>query len=289
MLSHRRTERRFFRIVPFLSIILPVLGCAQQELQYRVTGPINQPSCSLGSLRIEAVPIDTADLNKDHPFVWRGSTTAGFMVFDVKIASSDTRDLLYLIGHPDFPAFVTPRLTTRNLTKEAVAALEAEGRAELVGTDQLDLAMLTHERATIILETGDRYEALSRSEFHERYIYLMQKEMWRATRLAFIPYAGGFIAASKIHGASEKMQERSMQAEQMVLRPGVVPANSVVRGYLVFAWPPGVKPCSLTLRLPVQPGQAGSLQYKIESVDRSRAPSEMSGRSAASQPAPSQE
>jgi hypothetical protein len=270
--------------IRLVGLIVLAAGCESKELAYRVTGPLDPAPAEIGPLRIEALPIDTAELAKDHPFAWRGLPTAGFMLFDVKITNGGGKDLLYLVGHPDFPALVTPHVSRQHLMKEGAEAT-GDGSEQLIGADQLDLAVLTHEKAAIFLEEGYRYEVLNRHEFFERYMYLCDQEMHAALGLAYIPYAGGFMASSKIRGASKKMHERSMQAEQMVLRPGVVPANTTVRGYLVFAWPPAVKPCGLSLRLPVQPGQAASLRYNIISVDRTKAPDELGGQKPTTQPA----
>lgn len=93
------------------------------------------------------------------------------------------------------------------------------------------------------------------------------QEMQRAGGLASIPYVGGFIASSKMRDAAERRPKRLIQAQQMVMRPGVVPAGSMIRDYLVFAWPPDTQPGKLTLRLPVQPGQVGSLDFDVVRID----------------------
>ena len=110
---------------------------------------------------------------------------------------------------------------------------------------------------------GYRYQILSYHDFSERYCYLMQKEMERARGLAYIPYVGGFISMAEMRKAAKRRPKRLMRAEQMVMRPGVVPADSTVRGYLVFAWPPDPQPGSFTLRLSVQPGHAASVQFEL--------------------------
>ena len=110
---------------------------------------------------------------------------------------------------------------------------------------------------------GYRYQILSYHDFSERYCYLMQKEMERARGLAYIPYVGGFISMAEMRKAAKRRPKRLMRAEQMVMRPGVVPADSTVRGYLVFAWPPVPQPGSFTLRLSVQPGHAASVQFEL--------------------------
>ena len=108
-----------------------------------------------------------------------------------------------------------------------------------------------------------RYQILSHQDFSERYMYLMQKEMRRAGGLAFIPYVGGFVAMSKMKDAAEQRSKRLMQAQQMVMRPGVVPAGNTVRGYLVFAWPVPTQSGGFPLRLPVQPAHAASVRFDL--------------------------
>lgn len=237
-------------------------GCGS-KLKWRVVGPIDTQPAIVGPLRIEATPVDTAELKKGHPFRWRGSKTAGFMLFDVRITNSGERDLVCQVGHLDFPGVVSPTLTLEHFLPGVVSASPPPGRPELVTTDDLRLTALSHEKATILMEAGYRYQILNYADFSERYAYLMQKEMRRAAGFAYIPYAGPFISMAKMKNAADHRAKRLMQAQQMVMRPGVVPAGGMVRGYLVFAWPPDPQPGTFTLRLPVQPAYAASLRFEL--------------------------
>ncbi len=75
------------------------------------------------------------------------------------------------------------------------------------------------------------------------------------------------MALTQMKNAAKRRPKRLMQAQQMVMRPGVVPAGSMIRDYLVFAWPPDTQPGRLTLRLPVQPGQVASLNFDVVRID----------------------
>jgi hypothetical protein len=254
-------------LLPAFLLVIAACGCGSQ-LKYRVVGPVGEKDHAVGPLRIEVTPIDTAELEKGHPFRWRGSKTAGFMLFDVKITNTDDeRDLLCLVGHLDFPGRVSPKLTTGNFLESSMRAMETAGESDLIGTDDLELTDLAHELATILMEDGYRYQVLNYHDFSERYCLLMQKEMRRAGGLAFIPYIGGFIASSKMRDAAERRPERLIQAQQKVMRPGVVPAGRRVRGFLVFTWPSDTQPGRMTLRLPVQPGHADSFDFDIVRID----------------------
>ncbi len=237
-------------------------GCGS-ELKWQVVGPIDGRIASVGPLRIDVRAVDTTELEKSHPFRWRGTETAGFMLFDLRITNTGKTDLLCQVGHLDFPGLVSPQLTFGHFLGGALSALQPPGEPGLIGTDDLRLTALSHEKATILMEDGYRYQILSHHNFSERYLYLMQKEMRRARGLAYIPYVGGFIASSKMRHATERMPERLMLAQQKVMRPGVVPAGSTIRGYLVFAWPLDAKPGRFTLRLPVQPAYVASVRFEL--------------------------
>jgi hypothetical protein len=238
-------------------------GCAA-DLKWRVIGTADQQA-TVDALRLQATPVDTAELKPDHPFCWRGSETAGFMLFDVSITNSGTRDLLCQVGHLDFPGVAAPQLQLGNFLEGAIRSLQFSGQAPVLGTEDMRLAALPHEKASILMAEGYRYEILSYMDFSERYNYLMQKEMERAMALAHIPYVGIFIAMSKMRTAADQRATRLMQAQQMVMRPGVVPAGRTVRGYLVFAWPPNTQAGDFTLRMPVQPAYAATLPFQIVS------------------------
>lgn len=248
------------------AVCLGVAGCGS-KLKWRVMGPLDAQTPSVGSLRIDAIAVDTTELEKDHPFRWRGSEAAGFMLFDVKITNTGTRDLLCQMGHLDFPGVVSPDLTLGHFLEGAVNAMHLSGDRELIGTDDLKLTAVAHETATMLMGDGYRYQILGHGDFCQRYMYLYQKEMRRARGSAFIPYVGGFVMAGQMRKAGERMSERLMHARQMVMRPGVVPAGSTIRGYLVFAWPPEPQPGTLTLRLPVQPGHVASVRFELARRD----------------------
>ena len=257
-----------YMVVPELLVVVTVAGCGA-DLKHRIVGPIGNQHCLVGPLRIEVTPVNADELDNDHPFCWRGSKTAGFLLFDVKITNTDDkRDLLCLVGHLDFPGRVAPKLSAGHFLEGAVSAMKSMGQSGLIGTDDLRLTAIAHEKATILMEDGYRYQVLNYLDFSERYSYLMQKKMQRAQGLGYIPYFGGFIASAKIRGAAQQRPKRLMQAQQMVMRPGVVPAGRMVRGYLVFGWPPNIQPGSLTLRLPVQPGSASSFGFDVVPLER---------------------
>lgn len=247
------------------SLALCGAGCGS-ELKWQVVGPVDGQVPAVGPLRMEVAAVDTGELKEGHPFRWRGSETAGFMLFDLKITNTGDHDLLCQVGHLDFPGVVSPKLTLGQLLEGAMSARPSE-EAPLIGPEDLTLTALPHEKATILMADGYRYQILSHYDFSERYYYLMQKEMSQARALAFIPHAGGFLAMAKMHDAAKQRAKRQMLAEQMVMRPGVVPAGQTVRGYLVFAWPPDPQPGCLTLRLPVQPGHAASIQFSLVQRD----------------------
>jgi hypothetical protein len=238
------------------------------QARYLVIGPVDHKTCSVGPLRIEITPIDTAKLGKDHPFRWRGPKTAGFLLFDVKITNTDDqRDLLCQVGHLDFPGVILPEPTRGHFLEGRTTTLKIQEELELIGQGDSRLTAVAHEKATILMEDGNRYQILSYRDFSERYYYLMRKEMRRARGLAFIPYVGGFIASSQMQDAAERRPERLMQAQQMVMRPGVVPVGSLVRGILAFIWPPDIQPGILILRLPVQPGQTAYFNFDVVRID----------------------
>jgi hypothetical protein len=185
------------------------------------------------------------------------------MLFDVAITNTSDRDLLCQVGHLDFPGLVSPRLTLGHFLEGAVNAWSSSGECQLVSTDDLRLTGLSHEKATILTEDGRRYQILNYLDFSQRYGYLMQKEMQRARGLAYIPYAGGLVSSIAAQKAAQRQPKRLIDAQQMVMRPGVVPAGATVRGYLAFAWPPAIQPGALTLRLPVQPAHAASAQFNV--------------------------
>ncbi|MFH1748677.1 MAG: hypothetical protein ABIG44_16710 [Planctomycetota bacterium] len=258
----RRNSLIVVQILVGAMLVLPGSGCGS-KLKWRVLGPHDGSKPMVGPLRIEVSPVDTTELKKGHPFRWRRSKTAGFMLFDVKITNTGDRDLLCQMGHLDFPGLVITDQAQGSIMGGAALMAHTSVPPGLIGTDDLNLAALNHERATILMEEGYRYPILSYGDFSERYCYLMQKEMSRARALAYIPYAGGFIAAAKMHSATQNRPKRMMEAQQMVLRPGVVPAGSTVRGYLVFAWPPDVGPGNFTLRMPIQPAHAATCRFNI--------------------------
>ncbi len=66
-----------------------------------------------------------------------------------------------------------------------------------------------------------------------------------------------------MRNATERMPERLVQAQQMVMRPGVVTAGSTIRGFLVFAWPLDTQHGRFTLRLPVQPAYVASVRFDL--------------------------
>ncbi len=84
-------------------------GCGS-KLKGRVIGPIDGQAPSAGPMRIDATPVDAAELEKDHPFRWRRSEMTGFMLLDVKITNTGARDLLCRMGRLDFPGVVSPEL-----------------------------------------------------------------------------------------------------------------------------------------------------------------------------------
>ena len=220
--------------------------------------PMDRRSCPAGN------PWIPPNSKRGHPFRWRGSKTAGFMLYDVKITNTDSkRDLLYLVGHQSFPGWVSPTVAPGHLLAGGANAYETAGQGGLIGTDDLRLTATAHERAAVITEAGYRYEVLDYAGFSQRYAYLLQKEMAQARGLAFIPYVGGFVSMAARHGAARQQPKRMIRAQEMVLRPGVVPAGSMVRGYLVFGWPHDIEPGGLTLRLPVQPGHAASVRFEV--------------------------
>ncbi|MHC4066707.1 MAG: hypothetical protein ACYSUI_19700 [Planctomycetota bacterium] len=251
--------RTIRRLQITVALVLLASGCS--ELKWCVSGPIDGHAPSVGPLRIEVMPIDTADLKGGHPFRWRGSKTAGFLLFDVRITNTGDEDLLCQVGHLDFPGVVTPEPTLGHILEGAMSAWGPSGEPRLVAAADLRLTALPHEKATILTADGYRYQILNYHDFSERYCYLMQKEMERARGLAYIPYVGGFISIAEMSKAAKRRPKRLMRAEQMVMRPGVVPAGSTIRGYLTFAWPPDIQPGKCTLRLPVQPGHAASVQF----------------------------
>ncbi len=92
-----------------LALCFGAAGCGS-KLKWRVMGPVDAQTPSVAPLRIDASAVDTTELEKDHPFRWRGSETAGFMLFDVKITNTGARDLLCRMGHLDSPGVVSPEL-----------------------------------------------------------------------------------------------------------------------------------------------------------------------------------
>lgn len=245
-----------------IAILPPGSGCGS-KLKWQVVGPLDVQPPSVGPLRIEVAPVDTTELKKGHPFRWRGTEKAGFMLFDLKITNTGEKNLLCQVGHLDFPGEVSPTLTPGHFLPGAASTPQPPGVPALVTTDDLRLTSLSHEKATILMEAGYRYQILSHGDFAARYMYLMQEELHHAIGYHFVPYVGHFIASAKARKASKLMPERLMEAQLRVMRPGVVPAGSTVRGFLVFAWPPDPQPGSFTLRLPVQPAHAASVRFDL--------------------------
>jgi hypothetical protein len=210
-------------------------GCS--ELKWQAIGPVDGQTPSVGPLRIDVRPVDTTELRKGHPFRWRGSKTAGFMLFDLRITNTGKRDLLCQVGHFDFPGLVSPELTPGHFLEGATSTSQPSGKPELIGLDDLRLTALLPEKATILMADGYGYQILSYHDFSERYCYLMQKEMGQAEALgytAYIPYTfgvGRIASAIAKHKAAKRMPKRLMQAQQMVMRPGMVPAGSTIPGY----------------------------------------------------------
>jgi hypothetical protein len=240
-------------------------GCG---LKWQVKGPLGGPS-AVGPLQIDAQPVDTTTLKRDHPFRWRGSGKAGFLVFDVKITNTGNRDVYCRVGHLDFPGLVATQLVSGPSLEGATPAMACAGGRRLLGPDDFQLSSLEHEKASVLMEDGTRYQVLEYNDFCERYAYLMMQETMRAQAIGcvgFAPYTFGvprLISSIAQRSATKHMPERLMQAQQMVMRPGVAPAGSVIRGYLVFAWPPHVQPGKLTLRLPLQPGAVATIAFEL--------------------------
>jgi len=243
-------------------VAVSLCGCASDPRYVVLTRQESRP-VTVGPLRIEVTPVDTARLPEEHPFCWHGSSLAGFMLFDVRTENAGDQDLLYMIGHPDFPGTVSPKLTRGHFIEPGTDQPDRDDGAQLVSTDQLRIAELRHETAVILTERGFRHAVLDQENFQERYHYLMRQEMKRARNLGYIPYVGGFLAAKRMEEAGDAVQERWIRAQQAVLWPGVIPAGETVRGYLVFAWADDIEPGPLTLRLPVQPGHAATLEFEV--------------------------
>jgi len=250
-------------IVLIAAGFLSLSGCSH-PLAYRIIQRDNAGPIEVSPLRLEVTPVDTAELDKAHPFCWRGDVMAGFMLFDVKVSNASGRDVLCLMGHRDFPGLAGPRVTVQQQT---VGSGQGNG---LVGSDQLVLSELGHERASILTLDGYRFEILDYGDFSQRYARMMRHEMSRAGAWNYVPTVGSFIASHEMKKASENMDQRQFRAEQKVLRPGVVPAGSSVRGYLVFAWPEDIQPGEITLRMPVQPAHTATARFDVVRVEQER-------------------
>jgi len=132
------------------ALALSSAGCGS-ELKWRVIGPLNGQAPSLGPLRIDVTAVDTAELKKGHPFRWRGSKTAGFMLFDLKITNTGERDLLCQMGHLDFPGLVSPELTPGHYLEGATSTWQPSGEPALIGAEDLRITALSPEKATILM------------------------------------------------------------------------------------------------------------------------------------------
>jgi len=107
------------------ALVLTGSGCG--SLKWQVFGPLDGQAPSVGPLRIDVRPVDTTELEKGHPFRWRGSETAGFMLFDLKITNTGERDLLCQVGHLDFPGVVSPKLMLGNFLEGAMSTWQPPG------------------------------------------------------------------------------------------------------------------------------------------------------------------